>query len=1278
MRRWRPDLCIALVFVVIGALSVEAHELEIHNRLTQRAIDFLLNKERFGKRFSFLSEHPEYRGALADGSVAEDDATFAGPRYVFHFLPALTAVSATCNAMQWGFGGVECTPRLLGERLNREDWQDAVGSIGSSLNEAFGRLGHVAHLLQDMASPPHTRNDAHAHKDILGVVLGDPDDFETDPRVQSRCDERDGVRDCMPVSSEALIEVAMGDERTFLTRLRNRTAEEFYSNGSVRPESEIFEASRACGSETSGFGWEGFDWRTCGPPADRTRSDADDEYYRDGAGRRLATKGWLWPSTDEHIAREEFDVLAPRAVLYTASLIAHFVDKVDADGDGLPDVREVLHWGSITAVNDANGDADGDGLTNIDEIRRSTDPTKTDTDGDGFTDKQEVDAGTDPLDPASKPAPTLPIYDDFSGVDIDGGKWRLLERIHEIDGGTLYQRLRVPEGLTGDLLMRVVSAPAVSSIQADMKLLEHAPGGSSVSTRIVVALFNDGSAPGGGFAGDVFAELHLGGSGATPSASYSLGRCNDANCNSFTLFTGGMISAAVALDHLYRIRVTWDGAVARFGFTDAQLGLPETVQVVNPFAFTGRAGPPTSGYAGVGARKFTRVGGIISGAGAGSVAASIDNVLVNGLLYDTFDVPNISEARWRDLEFVREIQGGKLAMRQRATSAIGSRQNNSLGFPTDLAVSAMSADVAVTSVVNAGVARLFGTWYNDGAGDITAQIQVGDEGTGLRKGFGIGRCTSVACTAVTVLHTVDLGPAVFGQTYRIYLEWTGEVFRYGIDGDIRIVDPRSFAPVARPAPTLLSRIIGTRLFGLTTIPREIRATFDNIGVNADIANQAPVVSGMSATPMTVLVGGNALVSVAASDPEGDPLSYTWSASGGALSSASGPGPVTWTAPGIPGTYTVTVRVTDGRIGRTPVTRSINLVVTSTAPTAFSLSGSAACSGTLSRVILSWTVSMGATGYQVFRDGALYAGTGTTLTFTDTAVTPGVPYTYRVRALNAAGSTDSNAVTITPTVCGPVLTVGPTSLNFGGVPIGACVTANFAVQHVVGTAPATGTVSASPNPPFGIVSGSSFSLSGGGSQLVDVRFCPRVVGPASGSAIVSSSATFTGTNTVALIGAGTSLLTNGGFESGTTGWVFSGAFQADSRFANSRSGTGYAYLARSDGSGGDNLIGSMYQAVAIPSAAISPTLTFWYNITSWETSSTPFDVLNVRILNSGGTYLATVAVLSNLHKAALRVYSSVTFDLTPFKGQTIRIHFLGTTDGILPTVFRIDDVGITVR
>jgi len=120
--------------------------------------------------------------------------------------------------------------------------------------------------------------------------------------------------------------------------------------------------------------------------------------------------------------------------------------------------------------------------------------------------------------------------------------------------------------------------------------------------------------------------------------------------------------------------------------------------------------------------------------------------------------------------------------------------------------------------------------------------------------------------------------------------------------------------------------------------------------------------------------------------------------------------------------------------------------------------------------------------------------------------------------NGDGDT-TRTVNLTVNYSTPTITIGPTSLNFGDVQVGTCSTAVFAIQHVLGTGLASGSVSANPNPPFSITSGSSFSVSDGSAANVTVQFCPTSAGTFTGTAVVSSSATFTGTDTVTLTGTG---------------------------------------------------------------------------------------------------------------------------------------------------------------
>lgn len=90
------------------------------------------------------------------------------------------------------------------------------------------------------------------------------------------------------------------------------------------------------------------------------------------------------------------------------------------------------------------------------------------------------------------------------------------------------------------------------------------------------------------------------------------------------------------------------------------------------------------------------------------------------------------------------------------------------------------------------------------------------------------------------------------------------------------------------------------------------------------ANQSPVISSLIADAEWIPPSGNCMVRCMASDPDGDELSYTWSASGGNI---SGEGViVTWVAPVEVGTYTITVKVTDGRGGESTAQVTIDVFV----------------------------------------------------------------------------------------------------------------------------------------------------------------------------------------------------------------------------------------------------------------------------------------------------------------------------------------------------------------
>jgi subtilisin family serine protease len=150
--------------------------------------------------------------------------------------------------------------------------------------------------------------------------------------------------------------------------------------------------------------------------------------------------------------------------------------------------------------------------------------------------------------------------------------------------------------------------------------------------------------------------------------------------------------------------------------------------------------------------------------------------------------------------------------------------------------------------------------------------------------------------------------------------------------------------------------------------------------------------------------------------------------------------------------------------------------------------------------------------------------------------------------------------------------------------------------------------------------------------------------------------------------GAELIVNGGFEGSASPWTLSGnAYWSTGAYPHS--GTGYTVLGAYN-----NASGTEYQTVSIPSSHPA-NYTFWLNITSSESGSTPYDYLYAEVRSTSGTLLATLATYTNANETSPGNYSQKSFSLASWRGQTVRVQFRATTDFTLPTSFRIDDVSL---
>ena len=171
----------------------------------------------------------------------------------------------------------------------------------------------------------------------------------------------------------------------------------------------------------------------------------------------------------------------------------------------------------------------------------------------------------------------------------------------------------------------------------------------------------------------------------------------------------------------------------------------------------------------------------------------------------------------------------------------------------------------------------------------------------------------------------------------------------------------------------------------------------------------------------------------------------------------------------------------------------------------------------------------------------------------------------------------------------------------------------------------------------------------------------------------ASGSYTLTATFSSGGGGTpsERLVNGGFESGPGApWTenSSGSYEIIDNTSGVYHGGSYsAWMGDYD-----NAHDTLYQDVAIPANATTATLSYWWYMDTSE-SSHSYDYLHVYIKNTSGTTLATVDTQSD--GSTSDTWVNKTYDLSSYKGQTIRIFFDVTNDSSNDTSFLIDDVSV---
>lgn len=121
----------------------------------------------------------------------------------------------------------------------------------------------------------------------------------------------------------------------------------------------------------------------------------------------------------------------------------------------------------------------------------------------------------------------------------------------------------------------------------------------------------------------------------------------------------------------------------------------------------------------------------------------------------------------------------------------------------------------------------------------------------------------------------------------------------------------------KPRFTLLGIILLAAMLPLQAgcdIKTQITNSVGATGGDSGSKNQAPTITAFTANPTNTTAPGQTVTfSIDAVDPDNDILKYTWTATGGTLSSTAGR-VVSWTPPASAGTYTVQVAISDQKGG----------------------------------------------------------------------------------------------------------------------------------------------------------------------------------------------------------------------------------------------------------------------------------------------------------------------------------------------------------------------------
>jgi outer membrane protein OmpA-like peptidoglycan-associated protein len=179
-------------------------------------------------------------------------------------------------------------------------------------------------------------------------------------------------------------------------------------------------------------------------------------------------------------------------------------------------------------------------------------------------------------------------------------------------------------------------------------------------------------------------------------------------------------------------------------------------------------------------------------------------------------------------------------------------------------------------------------------------------------------------------------------------------------------------------------------------------------------NHPPVVTA-SANPTRVFAGSgdSAVVQAQASDPDNDPLTYTWSASGGAIEGTGAE--VRWNSNGVAeGSYTMTVKVDDGKGGTASASTGVRVEPRPNRPPTINCTANPATVEVGQRSNISATANdpdNDPLTYSYTASGGQITGSGANVQLETAGVAPG-SYTVNCHVDDGRGGTADSRVNVT--------------------------------------------------------------------------------------------------------------------------------------------------------------------------------------------------------------------------------------------------------------------------